>query len=241
MRRARNRGPNMNQHYPSSDNMPTEISGTGNELSPSGNCGDVRVGEPSAVATRKHDPKLRKAVGERIRRTRLLRGMKQTELAEAVGVKPHSMWRYEEGENQPNPQKLDKIAEALGVPHRWLVRGGAAPPGLGDDDDERAKPRRPIVLDPPITQEQQRELLDEIDASPVLRACWGLHRQGTGAFQRITRVYMSRFLEVAQQELDAHVSVEVAAEHAGDYAFNAAVEAHNATTSAPAKKLPRRT
>lgn len=234
MRRSRSRVPNMDQGYPSSDKIAMQTS----EISEPGNCPAVELGEPSAVPRKKPDPSDRKAVGDRIRKTRLARAMKQTELAEAIGVKPHTMWRYEEGENMPSDGKLDAIAEALGVPFRWLYRGGAVPPGLPVDDE--GQPRKPaIVVDPPITQEQQRELLDDINASPVLRACWGLHRQGTGAFQRITRVYMSRFLEVAQQELDAHVSVEVAAERAGEYAFNAAVEAHKASTAGMGKKRGR--
>jgi Predicted transcriptional regulators len=166
--------------------------------------------------------------------------MKQTELAAAIGVRPHTVWRYEAGENQPNDGKLDAIAEALGVPHRWLLRGGVVPPGLPIDEEGQITRPAP-VLDPPITQEQQIAVLDEIDASPAIRACWGLHRQGTGAFQRITRAYMTHFIEVAQQELDHHVSIEAAAERAGEYAFNSAVEAHRATAPTGAKKKRSKT
>ncbi len=162
--------------------------------------------------------------------------MKQVDLAEAAGVKPHTMLRYEKGQMKPGPEKVDRMADALGVPSRWLVRGGAVPPGLSFD--EEAAPRR-IAQDVRLVNEQQLQLLDEIDAAPDVRSTWTLHMHGRGAHQRITRVYMSRFVEVSAQELASGASLEQAEEHAGTYALNAALEAHAAALREPTEKRRR--
>lgn len=216
----------MNTGYPGGDNTASPISHTGN-------CAVPPVSDSAAVPQRKRDPKVVQAIGQRIRKTRMARGMSQTDLAESAGVKNHTMWRYEQGKTMPSAVPLEKIADALGVPQRFLLRGGPTPPNLSFDDEP--KPRRP-AYDPPIAQEQQIALLDELDASPALRACWGIHRQGIGAYQRITRVYMSRFIEIAQQELDDRVAPDLAAQRAGEYAFNAAVEAHSSSRKPPSKR-----
>lgn len=51
----------------------------------------------------------------RIRKIREDKSLTQTELAKRVGVKPATISRYENGENQPSPEMLSKIAVALGV------------------------------------------------------------------------------------------------------------------------------
>lgn len=211
----------MRDHYPDADTKSTPIS----EL---GNCADGVAGDSSRVPPRKptkaEKAKLRKDVGDRIRNTRLARGMQQQELAEAAGVKPHTQWRYEAGQTMPGGDKIDRMGDALGVPPRWLRRGGVTPPGLNLDDP----PPRTREDDPRILLEQQLQLLDELDIGPDARSAWTLHAQGRGAYQRITRVYMSRFLEVATQERARGATIEETEVIAGDYALNYALEAHAA-------------
>lgn len=73
--------------------------------------------------------------GKRVIEAREAKGMTQTELADALGVRPHVMWRYESDSSQPKPERLEKLAKLLGVSTSWLLFGG------GDDDvDDRPDP-----------------------------------------------------------------------------------------------------
>lgn len=160
--------------------------------------------------------------------------MKQVELAKAVGVSGHTVWRWEDGHEMPNGRNLVHAAEALGVPSTWLLRGGSTPPGLSFDEE----PPKRIAPDPVIVLEQQIELLNEVDASPDVRSAWTIHMHGRGQHQKITRVYLSTFIEVAAREIDAGATVEEAEEEAGTWAYNAAKEAH--ASLRPPPKRPRR-
>jgi transcriptional regulator with XRE-family HTH domain len=207
----------IRDRYPSSDTKSMPIS----ELD---TCTPASENDELGVPPRKADKILAQQIGERIRKTRLARGIEQQELARLAGVKPHTMWRYEAGQMKPGVEKVDRMADALGVPSQWLTRGGMTPPGLnldGPPPTERSDDQR-------IVHEQQLQLLDELDVAPNVRSAWTLHAQGRGAYQRITRVYLSRFLEVASQELSRGSSVRDAEELAGDYALNYALEAHAA-------------
>ena len=55
------------------------------------------------------------SVGENIRRYRKLRGMTQTQLAEAVGLTEGAVRHYESGIRAVKPELLESIAAALGV------------------------------------------------------------------------------------------------------------------------------
>jgi transcriptional regulator with XRE-family HTH domain len=83
--------------------------------------------EPHRARKQRTTPEQRKAVGERIRARRVQRGWEQAELADRVGTRGHSMWRYEAGRTMPGPDMIDRIAEALGVTSRVLLRGDDAP------------------------------------------------------------------------------------------------------------------
>jgi len=189
-------------------------------------CATAAENDDLGVPPRKADKILAQQIGERIRKTRLARGMEQQELARLAGVKPHTMWRYEQGQMKPGAEKIDRMADALGVPSRWLVRGGVTPPGLNLDDEPPAE--RSAHSDQRIVVEQQLQLLDELDVAPNVRSAWTVHAQGRGQYQRITRVYLSRFIEVASQELSRGASMRDAELAAGDYALNFALEAHAA-------------
>jgi plasmid maintenance system antidote protein VapI len=43
--------------------------------------------------------------------------------ARAIGVKPNSVWRYEQGESRPRPDTLARIAEVTGRSLEWLLVG----------------------------------------------------------------------------------------------------------------------
>ena len=63
------------------------------------------------------------AVGARIKAQRMLLGMKQITLAEKVGVRAHTVLRYEKGELLPGSEVLGKIADALGETSASLLYG----------------------------------------------------------------------------------------------------------------------
>lgn len=78
------------------------------------------------------------SVGSRIREARERAGMTQVALADAVGVRQPTMWRYEHDQVQPGAKKLHLIAGVLGVPASWLL--------FGRTDEER----QPGDPDPPF-------------------------------------------------------------------------------------------
>lgn len=67
------------------------------------------------------------SVGDRIRRVREERGITQSALADAVGVRQPTMWRYEMRGMQASAETLDRIATALGVTSYYLLHGAEAP------------------------------------------------------------------------------------------------------------------
>lgn len=62
-------------------------------------------------------------VGTRIRERRLLLGMSQQQLAEAIGVTYQQAHKYERGLNRISAGRLYGIAQVLGVPVSWFFDG----------------------------------------------------------------------------------------------------------------------
>jgi transcriptional regulator with XRE-family HTH domain len=62
-------------------------------------------------------------VGARIRERRLLLGMSQQQLAEAIGVTYQQAHKYERGLNRISAGRLYGIAQVLGVPVIWFFEG----------------------------------------------------------------------------------------------------------------------
>lgn len=55
-------------------------------------------------------------IGETISRLREARNLRQYELAEATGLSPSTICRYENGDREPGIHHIILLAEALGVP-----------------------------------------------------------------------------------------------------------------------------
>ncbi|QXM25786.1 helix-turn-helix domain-containing protein [Elioraea tepida] len=84
--------------------------------------------EPGRVPQegRRHTPKpgaIDRHVGARIRERRLMLGLSQQELAEAIGVTYQQAHKYERGLNRIAAGRLYEIAHALGVPISWFFDG----------------------------------------------------------------------------------------------------------------------
>lgn len=186
------------------------------------------------------DPAVKKAIGAAIRSFREQRGLKQSALADLVGVRPLAMYRYESGRVMPGTMIMGRIAEALGVPESALKRAeGRKLPSL-----EAPGAGLPESPDAQLLPEQQLEMFGALEAAgqrvnPIVRRAWALHIAGWGASQRITRLYMVRFIEAAETEIEqGNREFAMIAEMAGEFAFNAAVEAH--ARKAGHKSLRRR-
>lgn len=65
------------------------------------------------------------SVGEQIKKARKRAGLKQSELAEKLGLAVITIGQYERGQRQPRYDMLQRIAEALGVSAQELVDWGA--------------------------------------------------------------------------------------------------------------------
>ena len=62
-------------------------------------------------------------VGRRVREARVLKGLTQSDLAEAAGVSYQQMQKYEKATNRISPSRLVRFAEALGVTPGWFFEG----------------------------------------------------------------------------------------------------------------------
>lgn len=62
-------------------------------------------------------------VGARIRERRLMLGLSQQQLAEAIGVTYQQAHKYERGLNRISAGRLYGIAQVLGVPVSWFFDG----------------------------------------------------------------------------------------------------------------------
>lgn len=81
----------------------------------------------------------RKALGARLRSARMERGLTGVAVAEAVGAKPHTLWRWEKGLITPRPRTLFQLALVLGVEADWLLHGeGGAASAAEADPAEKA-------------------------------------------------------------------------------------------------------
>ncbi len=71
------------------------------------------------------------SLGEKLHRLRKLRGLTQGELAQRLGVSKPTVWAWEQGRARPIEERLEAIAEALGVDSGDL-RPSRIVPGLSD-------------------------------------------------------------------------------------------------------------
>ena len=77
-------------------------------------------------------------VGLRIRAQRLLAGISQNELGEAIGVRFQQVQKYETGQNRVSASRLCAIAARLGVPVRVFFDGISPAPEGQDASADRA-------------------------------------------------------------------------------------------------------
>lgn len=66
-------------------------------------------------------------IGERIKSARDAAQLSQYQLAQAIGVTPNTIWRYEHGEMRPRGDVIVRLAEKLGRPVEWFYQGSGDP------------------------------------------------------------------------------------------------------------------
>ncbi len=63
------------------------------------------------------------AMGERIRIARIKKGFTAQELGSKIGVTENAVTQYETGRATPRPQRLQSLADELGVEPTWILTG----------------------------------------------------------------------------------------------------------------------
>ena len=83
-----------------------------------------------------------KYVGSRVRMRRIMLGMSQEKLGEALGLTFQQVQKYEKGTNRVGASRIQQIAEILQVPVSFLFEGG--PSGMASPTASAKAPRRPM-------------------------------------------------------------------------------------------------
>jgi transcriptional regulator with XRE-family HTH domain len=73
----------------------------------------------------------RDALGSRLNRLRREAGLTLADVAAALGVSKPTVWAWEKGKARPLPERLDKIASALGVSRDALASAGGESGDVG--------------------------------------------------------------------------------------------------------------
>ena len=74
-----------------------------------------------------------KYVGSRVRMRRIMLGMSQEKLGEALGLTFQQVQKYEKGTNRVGASRIQQISEILQVPVSFLFEGG--PSGIASTDN----------------------------------------------------------------------------------------------------------
>lgn len=74
-------------------------------------------------------------VGERIQAAREQKTLSRPKLAELLGVKPNTIWLWENGERQPSDDDKHRLAQILGVSIAYLMGEDVVVPQRGKRDD----------------------------------------------------------------------------------------------------------
>ncbi len=83
---------------------------------------------------------LNQKVGAKVRERRILLGMSQRQLADAIGLTFQQVQKYENGTNRIDAARLAALSQALNVPPQWFFHD------LGDTDTVKA-PTLPAEID----------------------------------------------------------------------------------------------
>ncbi|MBR1189347.1 helix-turn-helix transcriptional regulator [Bradyrhizobium sp. AUGA SZCCT0240] len=91
------------------------------------------------MSTKAPDP-VDKYVGSRVRMRRIMLGMSQEKLGEALGLTFQQVQKYEKGTNRVGASRLQRISEILQVPVSFLFDGGPSGAVNADGFSESGSP-----------------------------------------------------------------------------------------------------
>jgi transcriptional regulator with XRE-family HTH domain len=77
-------------------------------------------------------------VGSRVRKRRMMLGMSQEKLGDALGLTFQQIQKYEKGINRMGASRLQQAADLLGVPVPFLKAGTLDPTGRTCPDNKRS-------------------------------------------------------------------------------------------------------
>lgn len=97
------------------------------------------------MAKKRNPNPIDKYVGSRIRMQRLLIGMTQAKLGDAIGLTFQQVQKYEKGTNRVGASRLQQISSALGVAPAFFFEG--VPTAAGDRRANEADPMPVYVSD----------------------------------------------------------------------------------------------
>ena len=81
-----------------------------------------------------------KYVGSRVRMRRIMLGMSQEKLGEALGLTFQQVQKYEKGTNRVGASRIQQISEILQVPVSFLFEGGPSGTANSNNFSESASP-----------------------------------------------------------------------------------------------------
>jgi transcriptional regulator with XRE-family HTH domain len=81
-----------------------------------------------------------KYVGSRVRMRRIMLGMSQEKLGEALGLTFQQIQKYEKGTNRVGASRIQQIAEVLQIPVSFLFEGGPRSGNQGEGFREGTSP-----------------------------------------------------------------------------------------------------
>ena len=87
------------------------------------NAGRPKGSKEDAPITKKAPNPIDRHVGSRVRMRRMLVGMSQEKLGEALGLTFQQVQKYEKGTNRIGASRLHRIASVLGVPVEFFYEG----------------------------------------------------------------------------------------------------------------------
>lgn len=99
-----------------------------------------------------------KDVGNRIKLLRKQKGLKQDELAAAIGVSPSAVSNYEQGTRVPKDETLTALVEILDTTTDYILRGvepikssGSRPLFTQEDLEQFKRNMREMIVAEPVT------------------------------------------------------------------------------------------
>ena len=81
-----------------------------------------------------------KYVGSRVRMRRIMLGMSQEKLGEALGLTFQQVQKYEKGTNRVGASRIQQISEILQVPVSFLFEGGPSSSASAENHNEGISP-----------------------------------------------------------------------------------------------------